>query len=101
MDKGTFAAIVLIISIAFVFVALIIYASRLPRYDYYTIEGRIVQIWGGERTTIVWENNCGTHGLTFISTSLPLPIGENIRITYYYTGSHSSYPIIENIEVLG
>lgn len=98
-NDWTFIAFVLIIVVGCS--TFFYFLTRPLTYDYLTIEGRITGIRGGERMTIMWDDNDGSHGLTFRYTSLPLPIGKNVRITYYYVGSHSSFPYIENVEVLG
>lgn len=98
MDRGTLYFIVFAIVVVSCIVTFIVYISRPPQYDYFAIEGKILDVKTGERLTLIWENDDGTFVLTFGSTSKALPIGKEITLTYYFM-PHSSFPWIENVEV--
>lgn len=93
----------LMLAAVLVVVALLIYLVTnppppRPERDYITIEGRIVEVKTGDRLVLIWENVDGTFAIRFSYTGEFLPIGENIRLTYFQTKYGSR--IIENVELL-
>ncbi len=93
--------VILVLAVAFVggMVCFICKISELPEPDYITIEGEILGIKEGEKLALIWENDSGTYALFFAPTNKPLPIGVDVRLTYYLS-AHFRTPTIENVELL-
>ena len=94
------AAVLVVVAIAVYFITYSEPEPTIPQPTRYTIEGKIVDVEIGNKLMLTWENDDGTFAMVFNVTHRLLPIGEDIRLTYYIP-VHSGFPSITNVEIKG